>query len=241
MSPIAVCRVAEMLTWESISCLYPAKYIATAEDYRYTAFVAAVRPIRVQPQAVPIHSQALANIRYIRRTMESAGQFTGIPGRGGVVMGFTAILAAALAHRQTDRVWWLSIWAAEALLGVLIGGIFGQRKARAAKSKLLAGPGRKFILAFAPPVFTAALLTVAFWQTGFLSLVPAVWLLLYGCGIVAGGAFSVRVVPVMGLCFLLLGGLALFSPARWGDFWLAAGFGGLQIIFGFIIARNYGG
>jgi hypothetical protein len=97
------------------------------------------------------------------------------------------------------------------------------------------------VLAIAPSIFTAALLTLMLWRVGMIDYTPGVWLLLYGCGIVAGGAFSVRVFPVMGLCFLAFGAAALLSPLGWGDAWLAAGFGGLQIVFGAVIVRNYGG
>ncbi len=190
---------------------------------------------------MPIQSQALANLRYIRRTMESAGQFTAIPGRGGVLMGVTAVAAAVLAHTRVSPWSWLSVWIAEALVGVFIAFVFAHGKARSIGKPLLAGPGRKFLLALLPSIFVAALLTAVLWQAGLADTVPGVWLLLYGCGIVAGGAFSVRVVPVMGLCFLLLGALALFWRPLGGDLWLAAGFGGLQIVFGWIIARNYGG
>jgi hypothetical protein len=45
----------------------------------------------------------------------------------------------------------------------------------------------------------------------------------------------------MGLAFLAVGTVALFGPATWGDWCLAAGFGGLHIAFGTVIARRYGG
>ena len=70
---------------------------------------------------------------------------------------------------------------------------------------------------------------------------PGVWLLLYGTAIVTGGAFSVRAVPIMGLCLMALGAAALFAPANWGNLFMAAGFGLVQIAFGFWIALRYGG
>jgi hypothetical protein len=45
----------------------------------------------------------------------------------------------------------------------------------------------------------------------------------------------------MGLCFMVLGAVALFCPQAWGDTFLACGFGGLHILFGSIIASKYGG
>src|SRR5579863_2635732 len=81
------------------------------------------------------------------------------------------------------------------------------------------------------------------------SAIPGVWLMLYGAGVIAGGAFSVPVVPVMGACFLATGVLATLSaflPVSFlqilsADFWLGFGFGALHIVFGAVIARRYGG
>jgi hypothetical protein len=192
-----------------------------------------------EPPALDTH--ALENLRYIRQTMEQAGSFTAVPGWGGVAMGTTALAAAFWAARQSTPEAWLAIWLAEAALAATIGTLAMMRKARAANVPLLSGPARKFALGLAPPLMAGALLTLALYPAGLVTTLPGVWLLLYGTAVVTGGAFSVRPVPLMGLGFMLVGTAALFAPSAWGNLFMAAGFGGLQILFGLIIARRYGG
>ena len=188
----------------------------------------------------PLADRALDNLRYIRATMERAGSFTAVPGWGQVVVGVTALGAAVVAAQQQSTLNWLVVWLAEAMVALTVGGWTMVRKARAVNDSLLSGPGRRFGLSFLPPLVVGGLLTVALYLGDARALIPAVWLLLYGTGVITGGAFSVPIVPVMGLGFLLLGAAALFAPGL-GNWLLAAGFGGLHIGFGFWIARRYGG
>jgi hypothetical protein len=194
-----------------------------------------------RPGPIPIDARAADHLRYIRETMESAAEFTAVPGWGGVAMGLTALLAAVVASLQSSPRAWFGVWLVEAVIAVGIAAPAAAVKAHRANSKLLSGPGRKFLLSFAPPIFAGGLLTFAFYSTGAISELPGIWLLLYGAAVVTGGAFSVRVVPVMGLALMALGGCALFAPASWGDFFMAGGFGLVQIAFGIWIARRYGG
>jgi hypothetical protein len=199
-----------------------------------------LRPVEEQ-EPPALHARAMDNLRFIRETMESAASFTAVSGWGQCAIGLTALGATALAARQAKARAWLLVWFVEAMVSLVISGWTMRRKARAAETPLLSRPGRKLALNFAPPAFVGALLTVALFRAGLLSVIPPTWLLLYGAGVVTGGAFSVKIVPVMGLSFMLLGCVALFSPPVWGDAFLAAGFGGLHLIFGVIIARRHGG
>ncbi len=204
--------------------------------------MATTGPLRSpQREPIPIDARAADHLRYIRETMESAAEFTALPGWGGVAMGVTALVAAFAASRQTTPRAWLAVWLIEAFVAVAIAAPAAATKAHRANSALFSGPGRKFLLSFAPPIVVGGLLTFALYHAGILAALPGVWLLLYGTAIVTGGAFSVRVVPVMGLCLMLLGGAALFAPASWGDTFMGAGFGVVQIGFGWWIARHYGG
>ncbi len=185
------------------------------------------------------------NLRYIRETMERAGSFTAVPGWGGVAMGVTAVIASVIAARQTSPGAWLATWLVEGVVALAIGILAMWRKANAAGLPMLSPPMRKFVFSFVPPLMVGAALTMVLWRAGVVSVIPGVWLMLYGTGVVTGGAFSVPIVPVMGACFLVEGALAVFSPqawsAPWNDVWLGLGFGGLHILFGAIIARRYGG
>jgi hypothetical protein len=192
-------------------------------------------------EPIPIDARAADHLRYIRETMERAAEFTAVPGWGGLAMGITAVAAAWLAHRQATPRAWLAVWLAEAFVAVAIAAPAAATKAHRANSALFSGPGRKFVLSFAPPIVVGGLLTIALFLSGSVAALPGLWLLLYGTAIVTGGAFSVRIVPLMGLCIMLFGAIALFAPLNWGDALMAAGFGGVQIIFGAWIARRFGG
>jgi hypothetical protein len=188
-----------------------------------------------------LDDHAQENLRFIRETMERASSFTAVPGWGGIALGITAMGAAVVASAQKTPDRWLITWLAEAMVATGVAGWTALGKARAAKVPLLAGPGRKFVLSFLPAIFSGALLTVVLFTDGFVSAIPGVWLLLYGTGVATAGAFSIRIVPLMGLCFMVLGAVALFIPPGWGNVMLAAGFGGLHVVFGAVIARRYGG
>jgi hypothetical protein len=181
------------------------------------------------------------NLAYIRNTMEAAGSFTAVSGWGMVAVGVLAALVAGVAARQSTQIAALQVWlGSAALLPIVMLGAIVQ-KARRAKMPLLSGPARKFVLSFSPPIVVGALLTVVMYRGGLVDAIPGMWLLLYGTAVVAGGAFSVQIVPVMGLCFMAAGVVALFSPVHLNQWIMGAAFGGLHIVFGIPIAWRHGG
>ena len=193
------------------------------------------------PQALRDH--AIDNLRYIRDAMERASAFTSIPGWGGFVIGLTALATTAIAEPMTA--WstrrWLATWLIEAVLAAAIGGLAMWWKAGRVGTSFMSGAARRFFVSYFAPLIAGAVLTLAIVRGGTVEPLPSVWLLLYGVAFVSSGAFSLRVIPVMGFCFMLFGLLAAFVPLAVGNLLLGAAFGGLHIIFGLIIARNYGG
>jgi len=189
----------------------------------------------------PLDAHAAENLRYIRGAMERAASFTAVPGWGGVAMGATALAAAAVSRQTATPQRWLAVWLVEAGIAVAIGVTAMARKARRTGSVLSSGPARRFLLTLTPPLGAGAVLTLVGEREGLVALLPGVWLLLYGTAVVTGGAMSVRPVLAMGALCMLLGCAALASPASWGTAYLAAGFGGLHVVFGLVIARRHGG
>lgn len=190
--------------------------------------------------APPLEGAAADDLRFIRQTMERSAAFTAVPGWGMVAVGATALLAAWLAPRHSFEFRWLEIWLTEAVLAVSVAIVAIQNKAARSGLPWTSGPARKVALSFAPPVAAAAILTVTLVDAHLVRLLPGTWLLLYGVAVIAGGTFSVSIVPIMGAAFMVLGASAFFV-AGLGNWFMAAGFGGLHILFGIWIARRHGG
>ncbi|MEQ1857700.1 MAG: hypothetical protein ABL963_14700 [Longimicrobiales bacterium] len=190
---------------------------------------------------VALSDRAMDNLRFIRETMERSASFTHVSGIGGVVMGVVALAAAWLASGAVTPGAWLSTWLGAAALSFAASALLMARKSRAEGVALLSGPGRRFAWSMTPALAAGGVLTAALTRGGQFELLPGTWLLLYGASIVTGGSHSVRPVPLMGAAFMLVGVLALVSPAAWGDAYMAAAFGGLHIVFGLLIWRKYGG
>ncbi len=184
---------------------------------------------------------AIENLRFIRRTLEDAVEFTAVSGWGMAATGVTVFPVAWWAAQQRSPLRWLMIWLGEAALALAISLIAMHWKTRAHHAPFWSVAARRFILSFIPPLLAAALLTIVIFRAGLPTLLPGLWLLLFGAGVITGGAFSVRPVPLMGMLFVLTGTVALFAPPNWSNWLMAGGFGLLHIIFGGIIARRYGG
>ncbi len=206
------------------------------------AKIQAIRKQNVEANApVNISERAMDNLKFIRETMERSAVFTSVPGYGGALMGATAIGAAIIAHNQPTIREWLIVWLVEAILAVIIGLFALWQKSKNAGESLASVPARKFASGFVPPIIAGIVLTALFYNHGFFVYLPCAWLTLYGTAVVTGGAYSVKIVPIVGWIFVTLGAVAAFAPSSWGNVLMALGFGVLHIVFGLIVARRYGG
>ncbi len=192
---------------------------------------------------------AHADLEFIRRTLDAAGSFSSIPGRGLVVLGLMAFAAAVVNQRVTGAPWddgarpveSLAVWAVLLALSVLVGLWTMARKARRTGQPVWSPVLRKALWGFVAAMLLGGILSAAAIRSGHLGLLPEIWLGCYGSALIAGGVMSVAPVRWMGISFLALAAAgAAFAP-RYGLLLLAAGFGGLHILFGAYIAWRHDG
>ncbi len=194
-----------------------------------------------QDEPVNIGDRAIDNVKFIREMMERSASFTAVPGYGGILMGITAVVAAYIANTQIYLRDSLMTWLIEAFLAFAIGFLAMWQKSKIAGQSLFSTPARKFAYGFIPPLVVGVVIVLGLWRYEYYYVMAPVCMLCYGAAVACGGAFSARVVPVMGWCFIVLGAIAFLLPTNFGNLMMGASFGLLHIIFGAIIARRYGG
>src|SRR5687767_699373 len=198
-------------------------------------------PLPDRNAGVSLNERAIESLEFIRTTMARSAPFTAVPGRGGIAMGAVAIVAAVAGSRQADDWRWVATWLMAAAIAGPLGVISMRWKARRYGIALWSAAGRRFAQGFVPALVAGGVLSASLAASGRFDLLPATWLLLYGAGVLAGATASVPVLTWLGVAIMGLGVLAAATGSAWRDLWLGAGFGALQIIFGFIIARKHGG
>jgi hypothetical protein len=197
--------------------------------------------IRIQSEApVPIESRALGTLAYIRTSIESSSSMD-VPGMAGIVMGIIGVLAAIVVSLPRLAPHWLEIWLFAAPVALLFGGALMARQiARRGHTRYL-GPARKFLLCLCPALLAGAVLTWVLWATRMTSVIPGMWLLLYGCAVLSASTVTIagiaRLICVMGALFVALGSMTFVLPTTMHTVMLGLGFGVLHIIFGILIGR----
>lgn len=215
--------------------------------------------LKVQPEEVAeapekivyLHEKAMENLDFIRNTLACSTPFTSVSGWGLLAMGLYSLGGGWVASWRLNYDWWINCWVTIGVGGFLMGLVAMIWKMKQEPRPVRAYAIRRFAFSLFPPILAGAILTEVFYERHVDALLPGMWLMLYGAGVTTGGAFSIRVLPLMGLLFMLLGSLS-FLPAVEGlppllgslmasDLFMMAGFGVLHILFGIIIIRKYGG
>jgi hypothetical protein len=189
---------------------------------------------------VKLDSHAASTLQYIRSSMEAATAIA-LPGSAGIAMGSVGLLAATLSSTPRLHHHWFGIWLVAAVAAACLGGSLIARPSSVSGLTLSGTPFRKFALCLLPSVLAGTVMTGVHWSYGNLHAIPGTWLLLYGCGLVAASVPTTRTIGVMGALFVALGLIALLLPERMQILMLGMGFGGLHVLFGFLIGHESDG
>ena len=187
-----------------------------------------------------LQQRAEHDLRFIRSAMARAEGMSSVSGLGGIWMGAIALGAAALAAPRPALSEQLLIWIGAAGVATPVGAIACWRKGRRGEVFIHWDPVRRFLLCLVPAVGVATVLTLRLWHSEP-ALIPSIWLMLYGCGVLAAGTYAVPAVVALGGAFILLGASSLLLEPRFSNIVLAAGFGGLHIGFGYWVYKRHGG
>ncbi|MGD8324709.1 MAG: hypothetical protein PVF50_10100 [Gammaproteobacteria bacterium] len=193
-----------------------------------------------RPQPQFLDSAAADNLRYIRATIAAAHTFTLVPGRGCMLMGGVAVLAAALETVPALSAQWLPIWLCAAVISAAVALYEMAEKAKRQGLGLRRAAATRFFMTLAPAFAVGAILTAALLNDVPRAVIGGIWLLSYGSGVAACGLFSIPVVVIAGGAFIGLGAVALSAPQSWCVGILALGFGGIHLALGYIVLYKYG-
>ena len=183
---------------------------------------------------VALDSHALGTLQYIRASIDAAGLLA-VPGSAGIAMGAVGILAALLVSLKVVPVNWLQIWLAAGLVAIAFGTALMVHQVVRRGTALYRGPLRKFLMCLCPPLLVGAVLTWQLWLRADFTLIPGIWLLMYGCAVMAASTLTRRALAVMGALLAALGVVALQVPVNLQNAVLGVGFGGLHLLFGILI------
>jgi hypothetical protein len=182
-----------------------------------------------------VQDHAEGHLRVIRAAMERAGVFTALSGWAGVLMGAVALATGYVARGAASPRDWVLVWLVAAAVAVPVGAAALVHRARRAGVGLTTGVARRFVLTLTAPVAAGAVLTAALLQRESYGLLPAVWLLLYGTGVVVAGSYSTRLIQGLGASFMALGAVSAFTPWPTATIMTTAGFGGLHLLAGLLV------
>lgn len=185
---------------------------------------------------VQLDSHAAATLRYIRASMESAVSLS-VPGSTGIASGIVGVLAAIVSSVPALRPHWLIIWLLAAVVAAGVGGALLLRQPSLSSLTIGGAPIRRFAIGLLPSLFAGAVMTWILWVNAGPRIIPGTWLLLYGCGLIAASAATARTIAILGGSFVVTGLLALVLPENMQILMLGAGFGGLHIVFGYLMGR----
>jgi hypothetical protein len=172
----------------------------------------------------------------IRTLMDRSQRYEHLSGFSGLVAGVTTLLGCAALgfHRlpfgfsSNFALVWGTVFTIAFFAHVLI--TFGRAHQRG--ESVWSRQARTVLLAVLPCFITGLAVTVLMTQLNRLDLLPALWLMLYGCGALATSFFAPRSIAWLGATCLASGIIGLIVLPGHPVLTMALGFGATHVVFG---------
>jgi hypothetical protein len=177
--------------------------------------------------------EAETTLGVIRTLMERGTRYTNLSGNAGVAAGTLALLGCAL------RLWlntpFLLTW-----IGVLLaacGAIvyFTAEMARANGEPFWTRQARTVVLALTPALICALVMTAVLARVGQETLLPGVWMLLWGVGALAMSFFTPRMISLLGVAFMVAGTATLIAGPVSDSLAMGLTFGAIHLAYGIVL------
>jgi hypothetical protein len=181
--------------------------------------------------------QAAYNLEVIRTLMERTCQYQLLTARASLAAGCLAgVGAAAFLLLDASNPWHFGLVWGLVFIGALfavLGGVFW--RSRELGERIWSRQARTVLMALAPSVAAAAVLTVFFFARGEHLWLPGVWMLCYGQGALATAAYAPSPIRWLGVSVLLLGGLTLALGPAWAVTLMGLVFGLGHVVLGTVL------
>ncbi len=172
----------------------------------------------------------------IRTLMERSQRYEHISGYSGLVAGTLTILGSVILRLDVlpfaSSVNFVVVWSVVFAIAFASHLLFTFGRARQRAEPVWSRQARTVLLAVLPSFSVALVLTVVMGRLGRPDLLPALWLTLYGCGVLATSFFAPRSIAWLGGTCSVLGAIGILAPHTHPILTMAIGFGITHIGFG---------
>jgi hypothetical protein len=172
----------------------------------------------------------------IRTLMERSQRYEHISGYSGLVAGVVTILGCAVLRLNllpfAFPANFVVVWSAVFAIAFTSHLLFTFGRARQRGEPVWSRQARTVLLSVLPAFGAALAVTALIWRVGRPDLLPALWLTLYGCGVLATSFFAPRSIAWLGGTCFALGVAGLLAPHSYPILTMALGFGITHIGFG---------
>jgi hypothetical protein len=173
--------------------------------------------------------QAARNLELIRTLMERTVQYQLLTARAGLVAGSLAVVGSASFFflDAANPVVFGAVWGTVFLTSFAVTCIGTALRSRQRGEPAWSRQARAVLLALAPSLLAALILTVFFYSVSGLGhlWLPGIWMLCYGQGALATSAYAPTPIRWLGLASLVAGGVTLWLGPAFSVWMMGAVFG----------------